>query len=73
MVLIKILLISGLIFLILITGCNDKKSQNRDHLIYWSSNNSSEIAYANYIVDKWNSAHPDNLFLSQPVPEGRSE
>lgn len=62
----------GLIVLMLITGCTQNNSQNKDHLIYWSSNNSTEIEFSDYLVTKWNQAHPDEPFSTQPVPEGRS-
>ena len=72
MVLKKNLIANGLVFLSLITGCSESNSLNQKQQIYWSSNNSSEIEYAKYIVNKWNFAHPEKPVISQPVPEGRS-
>ena len=41
-------------------------------MIYWSSNNTQEITFAKYIVDKWNQNHPGKKISFQPVPEGQS-
>ncbi|MHB1688998.1 MAG: ABC transporter substrate-binding protein [Ignavibacteriaceae bacterium] len=63
-----------LLFLLTITAlsCSKQSNRNPDHLIYWSSNNTQEIQFAKYIVDKWNKDHASEKFSFQPVPEGQS-
>ncbi len=63
------------IFLLLVLSqlsCSSRADRNPDNLIYWSSNNTQEIAFAKYIVDAWNKAHPNEHISTQPVPEGQS-
>lgn len=60
-----------LLFVIAISCGSD--SQNRKaKVIYWSSNNTEEIEFARYIVNKWNQNNPGEKVLFQPVPEGQS-
>ncbi|MCF8240824.1 MAG: extracellular solute-binding protein [Melioribacteraceae bacterium] len=55
---------------VLMTGCGNSRS-DKNTLTYWSSNNSYEIKFADYITKKWNSN--DSVKISfQPVPEGQS-
>jgi multiple sugar transport system substrate-binding protein len=53
-------------------SCSDQNNRNRSSLIYWSSNNTEEIAFAKTIVDEWNRLNPDIRVSFQPVPEGQS-
>ncbi|MBK8492073.1 MAG: extracellular solute-binding protein [Saprospirales bacterium] len=54
------------------TSCSKDRVNRDNELLYWSSNNGGEIQFSNWAVDRWNSAHPDNLLKYQPVPEGQS-
>ena len=42
------------------------------HLTYWSAQNPQEQRLAEYLVDRWNSEHPDVQVLVQPLPAGQS-
>ncbi len=53
-------------------SCSTRNDRDPNHLIYWSSNNTQEITFAKYIVDKWNQNHPGKKISFQPVPEGQS-
>ena len=61
-----------LFFILILFSCQglDKKSNNK--LIYWSSNNQDEIAFAQEVVEAWNGNNPDQAVHTQPVPEGQS-
>jgi multiple sugar transport system substrate-binding protein len=53
-------------------SCGDRNSSNEE-ILYWSSNNTHEIEFADYLVTQWNEANPDKTPIRfQPVPEGRS-
>ncbi len=67
-----ILTILFLIVSLNITSCNREKSKNINSLLYWSSNNTEEIAFAKKMVDDWNINNPKQKISFQPVPEGQS-
>lgn len=57
-------------FSMLFLSCGD--SSNNDGTIkYWSSNNTYEIQFADYITKKWNAENSTKVKF-QPVPEGQS-
>ena len=58
--------------LLLFVSCGGYERNNKNGLIYWSSNNTEEIKFAKYIVDDWNKLNPDKHVFVQPVPEGQS-
>ena len=53
-------------------SCGDQNKADRQHLIYWASNNTDEITFAGKIVNQWNNSNPVNKVSFQPVPEGQS-
>ncbi len=55
---------------VILIRCGGNNS-DKNTLSYWSSNNSYEIKYADYITKKWNSDSPVKVSF-QPVPEGQS-
>ena len=57
---------------IALNSCGESSSNRDNSLIYWSSNNTQEIQFADSVVSAWNRAHPDNKVKTQPVPEGQS-
>ena len=62
-----------MITLLWLTGCSssaDRRSPTE--IIFWSSNNTHEIAHATEVVNEWNTLHPDTPVSFQPIPEGRS-
>ncbi|MEJ5352558.1 MAG: extracellular solute-binding protein [Melioribacteraceae bacterium] len=61
-----------LAFLVIIISCTTNKSKSHNEIIYWSSNNTEEIEFAKYIVDKWNKENHGFKVKFQPVPEGQS-
>ena len=64
--------ISILLFLVLIISCKNEIDK-KNKFLYWSSNNSYEIKFARYAVNKWNEQNPDKPRIKfQPVPEGQS-
>jgi multiple sugar transport system substrate-binding protein len=38
----------------------------------WYSNNAEEVAWGKAMVDKWNSAHPDEKVTAQEIPAGKT-
>jgi multiple sugar transport system substrate-binding protein len=61
-----------LIVLLLLLACGDRNGSSEE-ILYWSSNNTHEIEFADYLVTQWNEANPDMTPIRfQPVPEGRS-
>jgi len=61
-----------LIVLLLLLACGDGNGSSEE-ILYWSSNNTHEIEFADYLVTQWNEANPDMTPIRfQPVPEGRS-
>ena len=61
-----------MIVLLLLLACGDGNGSNEE-ILYWSSNNTHEIEFADYLVTQWNEANPDATPIRfQPVPEGRS-
>ncbi|PKL88244.1 MAG: ABC transporter substrate-binding protein [Ignavibacteriae bacterium HGW-Ignavibacteriae-2] len=67
-----ILLIILAVILIALNSCGNKNERKGDSLIYWSSNNTQEIEFANYITEGWNKNNPQQKVTFQPVPEGQS-
>ena len=69
----KIFILSiQVIVLLLLLACGDGNGSNEE-ILYWSSNNTHEIEFADYLVTQWNEANPDMIPIRfQPVPEGRS-
>ncbi|MBI2417597.1 MAG: extracellular solute-binding protein [Ignavibacteriales bacterium] len=66
--------INAVLFLLTIlvfTSCKSSKN-SQNGLLYWSSNNTDEITYARFIVEKWNKENPGKEVKFQPVPEGQS-
>ncbi len=61
-----------IVFALLQLSCSTKSERVANQLIYWSSNNTQEIDFAKYIVDKWNKDHQTQRVSFQPVPEGQS-
>lgn len=59
------------VFLLLIWSCS-RRAQERDGLLFWSSNNNQEIDFSRFFTEKWNETHPNTLVRLQPVPEGQS-
>lgn len=53
-------------------GCAGHREESRRYLTYWSSNNQSEIDFAERMVAEWNTLHPEMPVRYQPVPEGQS-
>lgn len=69
----KIFSVALLSFLILaLNSCGESSAERDNSLIYWSSNNTQEIQFADSVVNTWNRAHPKNQVKTQPVPEGQS-
>ncbi len=60
-----------ILFVLLEVSCQGEKSYTKE-IIYWSSNNTEEILFAEEIVKKWNKLNPDLKVKFQPVPEGQS-
>jgi len=61
-----------LIIFLLTVSCTRNERKLRNEIIYWSSNNTEEIEFARYIVEKWNKENPNMKVKFQPVPEGQS-
>lgn len=53
-------------------GCRKGEGATGYALQYWSSNNSGEIRFSQWAVERWNQEHPNALLKYQPVPEGQS-
>jgi multiple sugar transport system substrate-binding protein len=61
-----------LIGLYMFLSCGDRNGSSEE-ILYWSSNNTHEIEFADYLVTEWNEANPGLIPIRfQPVPEGRS-
>lgn len=58
------------LFLLLFVSCSDENN-TPDAITYWSSNNTYEIQFADYITEKWNAENSTKVKY-QPVPEGQS-
>src|SRR3546814_10804117 len=50
-------------------GCG---SESRSDITIWYSNNASEIAWGEQIVEAWNADHPDEQVRAQEIPAGSS-
>lgn len=57
--------------LTLISSCGNGEEYDNT-LLYWSSNNTHEIEFAEHIVKEWNKKNPNSFVKHQPVPEGQS-
>ena len=60
------------ILLLVLSGCSSSDDKREYELLYWSSNNSQEIEFAQMVVTQWNENHPEAKVHHQPVPEGQS-
>jgi multiple sugar transport system substrate-binding protein len=56
----------------LLGACSGAPRKGTHAIEYWSSNNSGEIQFSKWAVDRWNLAQPDLPVKYQPVPEGQS-
>jgi len=63
--------LSALLVIFLLFSCKNSQDKKEDTLLYWSSNNSHEIEFTRYFIDKWNKENTTTLKF-QPVPEGQS-
>ncbi|MFA3784091.1 extracellular solute-binding protein [Melioribacteraceae bacterium 4301-Me] len=68
----SIRLISFIFSFMILVSCSSKVEKRRDEIIYWSSNNTEEIEFAKYVVNKWNQINKNQKVKFQPVPEGQS-
>jgi multiple sugar transport system substrate-binding protein len=60
-------------FLLLFSlSCSEKRNRDTHSVIYWSSNNTEEIEFAEFVVEAWNKQNPEQKIFFQPVPEGQS-
>ncbi len=66
-----IVLISVIFLSLSVFSCRENINE-RNGVLYWSSNNTDEITYARFIVEKWNRDNPGKQVRFQPVPEGQS-
>ncbi|MEV7692350.1 extracellular solute-binding protein [Microbacterium sp. NPDC089189] len=53
-------------------GSSDGGSESRGDITIWYSNNESEIAWGEQMVDAWNAANPDEQVTAQEIPAGSS-
>jgi multiple sugar transport system substrate-binding protein len=53
-------------------SCRNQNAHDTNRIIYWASNNTDEITFANEIVTQWNNEGSDKNVIFQPVPEGQS-
>lgn len=60
-----------ILILMLFCSCNKSKNENDNTLLYWSSNNTHEIEFTRYFIDKWNDEGTSKIRF-QPIPEGQS-
>jgi multiple sugar transport system substrate-binding protein len=65
--------------LLALTGCSsggggggDAAAEGRGDITIWYSNNESEIAWGEQMVDGWNADHPDEQVTAQEIPAGSS-
>src|SRR3546814_11962283 len=47
-------------------------SESRGDITIWYSNNASEIAWGEQMVEAWNADHPDEQVRAQEIPAGSS-
>ncbi len=52
-------------------SCN-RQEKDGQGLLFWSSNNRTEIDFVASFTEKWNAQFPDRPVRFQPVPEGQS-
>jgi multiple sugar transport system substrate-binding protein len=61
-----------LLFILLsLLSCRDNDTEN-NMLVFWSSNNSEEMAFTREYIDQWNATASNKPISFQPVPEGQS-
>jgi len=60
-----------IICLILLYACNSSKDEEKDSLLFWSSNNRGEIEFSEHFVNQWNKSQETKIKF-QPIPEGQS-
>jgi multiple sugar transport system substrate-binding protein len=63
--------IGPVILLLCLFSCHQHQ-EDKDGLLFWSSNNNPEIEFTRLFAEKWNQKHPDQIVRHQPVPEGNS-
>ncbi|MEZ4763361.1 MAG: hypothetical protein R3C26_09240 [Calditrichia bacterium] len=56
---------------LLLSACGSRQ-RNDSEIIYWSSNNTYEIKFADEVVQRWNAGNAGHPVHNQPVPEGQS-
>ncbi|GJM35201.1 MAG: sugar ABC transporter substrate-binding protein [Saprospiraceae bacterium] len=61
-----------IIILFLFSLSCDHQAPDRKDLLFWSSNNRTEIDFVSSFTEKWNGQYPDRPVRFQPVPEGQS-
>ena len=64
------IIVSGILWITLIS-CHRFENGEGD-LVYWSSSNPEEMAFAQHYIELWNKDHIDSPITFQPVPEGQS-
>ncbi len=65
-------IIAALLILLITTTCGKERVRQSHSLQYWSSNNSGEINFSRWAVERWNRQNPESPVRFQPVPEGQS-
>ncbi|MGB5361981.1 MAG: extracellular solute-binding protein [Aureibaculum sp.] len=61
-----------LVLLVMIFLSCNKSTQENDHgLLFWSSNNISEIEFTKHFINQWNKGSTSKIRF-QPIPEGQS-
>jgi len=56
----------------ILNSCSSSNKDSRDTILYWCSNDNSEIKFAKVSTEEWNRNKPKDQVKYQPVPEGRS-
>ncbi len=60
-----------LLIALFLSACGNRQ-RNDSEIIYWSSNNTYEIKFADEVVQRWNAENAAHPVHNQPVPEGQS-
>lgn len=64
---------SALFLFLLFTSCQPHNATDPNHpLVFWCSNNASEITLAREFTERWQREHPQTPLRFQPIPEGQS-
>jgi len=56
----------------ILNSCSISNKDSRDEILYWCSNDNSEIKFAKVSTEEWNRNNLKDQVKYQPVPEGRS-